>query len=107
MNYKEMPEFIKLAESLGADVYFWEFRDWGTNFGKKYRDIAVFEKYHKNYNDFAKLLQNPIFKQKNVHLNNYLKTIKPISKKEIIKNRYMNFKKNLKKIAFLYSLTKY
>lgn len=80
MNYKEMPDFVRFAESVNADVYFWEYRNWGNEWGlKNYDTVAVYEKWHPEYNKFARLLQNKIFSHPNCHLNNYLKTIKPIN----------------------------
>ncbi len=107
LNYKEMTDFIKFATRLDADVYFWEYRDWGTKFGRKYKKIAVFMPYHKYYNKFARMLQEPIFKQKNVHLNNFLKTIKPISKLTLLKFKFNVFKKQVKTYLFLYKMTTY
>ncbi len=95
MNYKEMPEFIEFAKSIGANVYFWEYRNWGNNWGKEnYKDVAIYEKSHILYNNFAKLLKNPIFKDKCCHFNHFLETIKPISLFEhikiVLKERFSN-----------------
>ena len=82
MNYLEMPDFVKFAQENNADVYFWEYRNWGTKLNKKYDKIAVFEKYHPEYNKFVKMLNNDIFQANNCHLNNFLNSLKPISKKD-------------------------
>ena len=91
MNYKEMKDFVKFAEENDADVYFWEYRNWGNNLGQEYGSLAVFEKFHPEYQDFAHLLQDEIFKKHNCHLNNYLMSIKPISLKEQIKAKLKYF----------------
>ena len=95
MNYKEMIPFIKFANTLNANVYFWEYRDWGPKLGKKYDKIAVFNKNHIEYNKLAKILQNPIFKNENVYLNNLLSNIKPIPKTQIIKNVFFTLKNDI------------
>lgn len=78
-NYKEMGAFLEFAKKLDADVYFWEYRNWGNIWGRKnYDKVAVFEKHHLEYNKFAKYLAKDIFKSKNCHFNNFLKQIKPI-----------------------------
>ena len=83
MNYKEMPDFINFAQKINAEVYFWEYRNWHNNWGQKnYKKVAIYDKCHLLYNDFAKLLQDPIFKAKNCHLNNFLQKVKPISFRE-------------------------
>lgn len=77
MNYKEMADFVCFAKKLNADVYFWEYRNWGTKWGNEnYKKVAIFEKDHPEYNAFAELLQNEIFESNNCHLNNLLKKIK-------------------------------
>jgi len=107
LNYKEMQDFVKFATNMGADVYFWEYRDWGTKFGREFKKIAVFMPYHKNYNKFAKMLQNPIFKQENVHFNNFLNNVKVLSKSDILKFKFNNLKKQIKTFLFIYQITQY
>lgn len=85
MNYKEMIPFIEYAHSVNANVYFWVYRNWGTKFGKKYNKMAIFEKFHPEYNKLAKILENPIFNEDFVHLDSLLLKIKPISIKEHLK----------------------
>ena len=92
LNYQEMIPFIKFAKSVNASVYFWELRKWSSNFCKDYDKYAIHEKTHREYNKFAKILQDPIFKDKNVHLNNLLENIKPISFREKLKLNFSNNK---------------
>ena len=63
MNYKEMPEFVKLAQKLDALTFFSAYRPWTTaEYHKRYDEVAVFEPYNKHYKELVKILHNPIFK---------------------------------------------
>ena len=63
MNYKEMPEFVKLAQKLDAIAYFTVYRPTGqTEYKNKYNEIAVFEKTNEHYGELVKILHNPVFK---------------------------------------------
>jgi len=63
MNYKEMPAFVKLAQSLGALAHFTTYAPWpNAEYHKRYMDVAVFEPVNEYYKDFVKILHNPIFK---------------------------------------------
>ena len=65
MNYKEMPEFIKIAQKLDVGVYFSTYRTWGNaEYDKRYDEVAVFEPTNKHYKELVKILHNPIFKDK-------------------------------------------
>jgi len=65
MNYKEMPEFVKLAQKLDATAFFTTYRPWGTaEYHKKYNEAAVFEPSNEHYKELVKILHNPIFKDK-------------------------------------------
>ena len=90
-NYKEMPAFVKLAQELDARAVFsaciGNYAEYTTN----REDYAVFYQNHHNYNDFVKILKNPIFDSHNCFLPNYLKELKPISFKESLKNKIRYF----------------
>lgn len=75
LNYKEMPGFVKIAENLGAIASFWEFRDWGTQFGKNYQEIAVFEEDHPEYDNFLNVITQDIFQSPNCVFNTFLKSL--------------------------------
>lgn len=75
-NYKEMPDFVRLAEELNASASFWEYRNWGTSeMGKYYSEVAVFEESHPEFKDFQKMLTQDIFKSPHCTLNPLLKEI--------------------------------
>lgn len=82
-NYKEMKLYIQNAKKIGANVYFWEYRNWGNEWGNEnYENVAIYEKWHPEYNEFAQILQDDIFKEKHCFLNKYLKSCIPISDTE-------------------------
>lgn len=94
MNYKEMPKMIEYAASLGANIHFWEFRNWGNKWAEQnYDKVAIYEKWHPEYNKFAKFMQQDIFKSQNCHLNNFLANIKPISPIKHLKSIYRKYRK--------------
>ena len=75
MNYKEMPEFVKLAEKYDAIAQFWSYKPWTTaEMHKRYKEVAVFEPWHKDYPLLQKILKDPIFKSE--HCNMYSELLK-------------------------------
>ena len=65
LNYKEMAEFVKIAQKLDVTAYFTTYRpSQPTEFRKRYLEIAVFEPTNKHYKEFVKILKNPIFQDK-------------------------------------------
>lgn len=57
LNYKEMPKFVKMAKKYGAVALFWRFRNWGTTeMCKEYDKYTCWEKGHKDYKKFIKVL---------------------------------------------------
>ena len=61
LNYKDMPDFVRLAEKFDAQASFRYYRQWANNTEYKYDDMAVFEKQHEEYPQFVSVLQNEIF----------------------------------------------
>lgn len=75
-NYKEMVEFQKFANSIGAMVNFWEYRKWGSaKLDEKYDEVAIFEPYHKDYQEYLKVIKNKIFDSPNCNINAKLKPL--------------------------------
>ena len=95
INYKEMKDYVKLAKKLGAEVAFWEYRRWGAKIDKDYNKLAVFEPWNIKYNDFAQIIQDPIFKDPQIYLNNKLLNCKPIPLKVYMKYRLYDILKFL------------
>ena len=83
LNYKDMIAFQKYANKLRCRTIFSTFRDWGTEMGKNYKNYAVFEPNHPEYNNLTKILKHPIFKSPNCTLQNSLQAIMeaPIERK--------------------------
>ena len=75
LNYREMKAFMKMAIRLDAVAAFWEYKPWGAELDKDYKNLAVFEPGNKNYKHLAKILQDDIFKHKNCRMNNILKDV--------------------------------
>lgn len=70
-NYKEMPAFVEIAKSLNADrVSFAMVLDWGTWSRKEYIKQCIWEPDHEEFNDFLKVLENPVFDDPKVFLGN-------------------------------------
>lgn len=69
INYKEMPDFVKLAEKYGAQAYFWTYNNWMVQSEREAREMSIFDRRHRDYNELVKVLHNDIFKSKNCHLN--------------------------------------
>lgn len=56
-NYTEMPAFVELSKSLGADcAYFSRLMDWGTWPRREYLQQCVWELNHPRYDDFMRVL---------------------------------------------------
>lgn len=75
LNYKEMPDFAKLAEKLGIESIFWGVTDWGTSFTSQYKEIAVFEKNHPEFYKLKEIISNNIFQNPSCTLSPQLKEI--------------------------------
>lgn len=68
-NYKEMPAYVELLDSLGFDeILFQAIHDWGTF--NDYPSHAVWRKDHPNYLDFLNYLNHPSLNNKKVNLTN-------------------------------------
>ena len=75
-NYKEMIDFQKFADSIGAKTKFWEYRKWGNaELDKHYDEVAVFEPTHPEYKEYLKIVENKIFDSLNCDINNKLRPL--------------------------------
>ena len=62
VNYKEIPDFIELAEKVGAIPEFWEY--WSENCNYEHSENwAIHEKEHPLHNELLEILKNPKVKQ--------------------------------------------
>jgi len=70
-NFREMPEFIALAKNLNADkAAFSMVLDWGTWTPAVYRKQCIWKQDHPQFEDFIKVLEDPIFDDPMVALGN-------------------------------------
>lgn len=70
INYKEMADFVKLAEDLDITASFWELQNWNcSKMLDNYEDYAVFHRDNPHFQDFLEILKNPIFDSKHCMLN--------------------------------------
>lgn len=69
LNYKDMPDFVRLAEKFDATASFRYYRQWANNTEYKYEDMAVFERQHEEYSEFVSILQDNIFDSPNCSLD--------------------------------------
>ena len=67
-NYHEMPEFVKLGEKYGFDIYFAKLIDWHTY--ADYSERAIHLPQHPDHLKLVKILKNPIFNKPYINLGN-------------------------------------
>ena len=80
-NYKEMVKYINYAQSIGATVGFLELLKLETN-KNIFNKLNICDKRHPKYNNFVKLMKNPIFRSDKCTINAVMTKLKPISFKE-------------------------
>lgn len=61
LNYQEMPDFVRLAEEVGAIPCFWEFRQENCAY-PNLDNHYILRPDHPKHKDFLKVLKNPILK---------------------------------------------
>ena len=76
INYKEMKDFVKLAQKLDATASFLELNYLPYLKNCDYEKLSVTNVNHPRYNDFVKILKDPIFRSENCIINNYLLELK-------------------------------
>ncbi len=70
-NYREMVEFVKLGQSLGADhIVFSALQNWGTFSEDEYRGHAVHLPDHPEQGVLRQILKDPVFADPCVDLGN-------------------------------------
>ncbi len=78
-NYKEMVDFAKMAKKYGANVTFLNLLE-NEDTKEKFEELNVINPNHKKHNDFIKVLQNPIFREPFIIINQELLNKKPVNK---------------------------
>jgi MoaA/NifB/PqqE/SkfB family radical SAM enzyme len=70
-NYREMPAFVRLAESLGADcASFSKILDWGTWSRAVFEVQCIWREDHPEYEQFLKVMRDPALGRPSVALGN-------------------------------------
>ena len=76
-NYKEIPTVIKIGKELNVDiVYFSKIINWGTFNEEEFNSHAVWKSSHPEFNDYIRVMTNPILKDKIVDLGNLSDNLK-------------------------------
>lgn len=58
INYKDIPEFIRMCEKYNATPEFSCYRYWETEYGKDFKQTAVWEKDHSEHMQFLEVLKD-------------------------------------------------
>ncbi len=74
-NFKEMADYVKMAEELGATVGFLELLKLETN-EDVFEKLNICSENHPKYNDFVKVMKNPIFRSGKCTINDTMLNIK-------------------------------
>lgn len=86
-NYKQMVPYMRLAQKIGATVGFLELLKMETN-EDVYDEINIFDEKHPKFNDFVRVLKNPIFRSDICTINDTMLNLKPISIFKRLKYRF-------------------
>lgn len=78
LNYKEMKEFLQLCIELDFNAVFWEVQNRNdySLVCNNFEEYNVFDESHREYDDFVKTLQDPIFDSEKCLMNDLLKNIR-------------------------------
>lgn len=83
-NYKEMADFVKWANKLGANANFWQLLD--SNIDKNtFKKLNIFDTHHPKYNDLCEVIKHPIFKTGDCCIPDGIMNLKKVNK-SIIEN---------------------
>ena len=86
-NYNEMVSYIKMAEKLGATVGFLELLKLETN-EEVFDKLNIFDEKHPEYNNFVKVLKNPVFRSDICTINDCMLNLKPIGFIKALKYKF-------------------
>ncbi len=82
-NYKEMVKFAQTAKKFGANITFLNLLE-NDDTKELFKKLNVLNPKHKEYNNFIKIIQNPIFRENFIFINQELLNIKPKGIKDLI-----------------------
>jgi hypothetical protein len=78
INYKEMPNYVKLILERYPNFYSIGFQlaiDWNTWDEQTYKQRTVWSNVHPEFEEFQTILKDPIFKNNKIRLNNLASVI--------------------------------
>ena len=75
LNYKDMPDFVRLAEKYDAVASFRYYRQWANNTEYNYDEMAVFDETHPEYAEFSAMMKDSIFDSPHCFLDPNLRFI--------------------------------
>ena len=86
LNFRELPDFIKIINELEICGQLLEFRDWGeaSEMNRNFKENDILDVNHPDHWEFVKVLQDPIFDSKFCQMNDVIRGVK---------NEYENLKK--------------
>lgn len=68
-NYKDMPAYVDLCNSIGFDeIHFQKIVDWGTF--QNFKEHAVWQSEHPNHNEFLQILKHPSLNNSKINFTN-------------------------------------
>ena len=81
LNYKDMPDFVRIAEKLGATASFRYYRQWANNTEYQYDDMAVFDENHSEHPQLLSVLKDDIFNSQNCKMDAKLMSLREKAKR--------------------------
>lgn len=70
-NYREMKGFVEYGKSINADfIHFMKLNSWGHIPSDKFIQMDVYDSRNIHHKEFIVILKDPIFMEKNVHVDN-------------------------------------
>ena len=75
LNYKEIPLVAEFAKSNNIWLTVSQFCHWGTKFGKDYKEVAVWDESHKDFNKFQNILKSPVLNYEKIFMSPLFKRI--------------------------------
>ncbi len=76
-NFRELPQFIELLNELEICGQLLEFRDWGeaSEMNRNFKENDILDPNHPDYEEFAELLNNPVFNSKFCQMNDVIRNV--------------------------------
>jgi hypothetical protein len=70
-NFREMIGFVEYGRSINADlIHFMKLNNWGHIPADKFIETDVYDEKNVNHREFMEILNNPIFQDPSVHVDN-------------------------------------